>query len=91
MTRSQIEESLQTGFNPQGRRVSESMRVKYLAALSGPQAQFRSFQYRGMIVDGKCGKYFVDGLPHMIFTSTQGAKDAIDRCLTLRAELEATR
>jgi len=65
------------------------MRIKYLTALtSGPAENRFHAEYRGFNISGKSGAhYFVDGLPHMIFTSVSKAKEAIDRCLALRAEL----
>lgn len=83
-----MQNALASGFNKQGRSLSEAMRIKYLTALAATQRpEFKFFEYRGFKVEGGSGKYFIDGMSHTITTSVQKSKDAIDRLIEIRAEL----
>jgi hypothetical protein len=85
-----MQTALLTGFNPQGRRVSESIGAKYLAALSEQQSKpFKRYQYHGHEINGSSGRWFVMGEKSwpQIFTSESKARTAVDKCLSLRKEL----
>jgi len=85
MTRQEMQKALETGFNKQGRHLSESMRIQYLSALQKPQKHWSETDYRGFKIEGRNGRYFCNDLPHMIFTSVPNAHKAVDRCLEVRA------
>jgi hypothetical protein len=86
MTRTQMETALQTGFNWQGRTLSETARAKYLAALTPPRVAFTVEDYCGFEVSGKNGRWFVGAWP-TIYTSRQNAMEAVDNCVALRQSL----
>jgi hypothetical protein len=92
MTAKQMQTSLRTGFNPQGRHVSSSMAVKYMAALGTFQPkQLARYDYRGFEISGKSGHWYVKGETswQTIYTSEAKARAAVDACLTLRSILAA--
>ncbi len=87
MTPNEMQSSLLTGFNKQGRRVSETMAVKYMLAINRAQAnKFVTEQYHGFEVSGGNGHWYVSGW-QTIYTSRAKAIAAVDACLELRAML----
>ena len=94
MTHQEMREALRTGFNRQGRTLSDAMRMKYLIALEPPKnpKTFAPIEYRGMTISGTVGDYTVTQNGRFWqrnFTSVQKTKDAIDYCLKIREEVEA--
>lgn len=91
MTRDEMESALRTGYNKQGRILSESMRLKYFAAMAPVVPKPRhDEQYRGMEIWGHAGHWGVreDGkVWPRSFTSTAAARAAIDRCWQIRDEM----
>lgn len=78
-----------TGYNRQGRTISDSMRVRafqQFIAAQKPASVFQEFDYRGFEVSGSSGRWFVKDHPS-IFTSKAKTCEAVDRCLALRAEM----
>jgi len=90
MTNAEMRTALATGFNKQGRRVSDSMSAKYFVALHQAELdkQFDE-EYRGFRISGKrgTGHVFVENW-QTIYTSVKKAREAVDRCLELRAMME---
>lgn len=81
-------------FNKQGRRVSDSMRLKYfLTATAGmKRPPIQRFEYRGFEISGRAGQWFKKeiasgGSDPRIFTSRAKAISAADACLAVRLEL----
>ena len=92
MTAQQMQTALRTGFNPQGRHVSSSMAVKYMAALGTFQPKpLAHYDYRGFEISGKSGRWYVKGETNWqtIYTSEAKARAAVDACLALRSILAA--
>ena len=86
MTPGDMQRALLTGFNHQGRTVSDSMRANYLAEIADAKPALRKEEYRGFAIEGRSSKWFVATFP-IIFHSHRAAREAVDRCLALRAEL----
>jgi hypothetical protein len=90
MTSAEMRTALATGFNKQGRRVSDSMSSKYLASLHQREMnkQFQE-EYRGFQISGKrgTGHVFVSNW-QKIFTSVRAARGAVDCCLEIRSLME---
>lgn len=90
MTQQEITKALETGYNKQGRTLSMSMRVKYLAALSPTPRNLIDMEYRSMQIGGVVGRYSVrenTSLWPRSFTSMASARAAIDACYAIRAEV----
>ena len=87
MTLAQMQTALETGFNPQGRHLSESMVLKYRAALDADHPKpFAHKLYRGFEISGRAGHWYVRGESNWstIYTSEKKARLAVDACLGIR-------
>lgn len=94
MTCHQMDLALQTGYNGQGRAVSQSMKAKYFKAAwdakQAGQARREKLDYRGFVIEGATGQHwFVTGAKpwQTMYETKAKAMLAVDACMTLRESL----
>jgi hypothetical protein len=83
-------------FNKQGRTISDSMRARAFAKMFPPKPSKASREeHRGFAITRGMngGAYYIGEngrLWPMSFTTTAKAREAVDRCLSIRAEVAAS-
>jgi hypothetical protein len=95
ITPAHMRSALESGFDRQGRTLSDTQRVRYFAALTaGRAAERREERYRGFLLSrgSAGGDWYITGelgLWPVAYTTLARARGAVDTCLALRAEIAA--